>query len=160
MSVLDVATVKEQQRETWDGVSGGWEDFGELFERGAGAVTARLLELAGLRAGHAVLDVGCGQGEPALAAAEAVGPRGRVLGVDLSPRMVAVARRRARGRPNVTFRVADVEAVDLPARSFDVVLSRWGLMFACDHLTTFRSLGRLLRPRGVLAAAVWGEPGD
>jgi ubiquinone/menaquinone biosynthesis C-methylase UbiE len=160
VSVLDVATVKEQQRETWDGVSDGWEDFAELFERGAEVVTARLLELAGLRAGQSVLDVGCGQGEPALAAADAVGPQGWVLGVDLAPRMVAVARRRAGGRRNVTFRLADVEALDLPARSFDAVLSRWGLMFACDHLSTFRSLARLLRPRGVLAAAVWGEAAD
>jgi SAM-dependent methyltransferase len=98
VSVLDVATVKEQQRATWDGVSPGWAEFGELFERGAAVVTARLVELAGLRPGAAVLDVGCGQGEPALAAAEAVEPGGRVLGIDLSPRMVAAARRRAGGR--------------------------------------------------------------
>jgi SAM-dependent methyltransferase len=160
VSVLDVVTVKEQQRETWDGVSSGWEEYGELVERGAAPVTARLLELAGLRAGRSVLDVGCGLGEPALSAAEVVGPQGRVLGVDLSPRMVEGARRRAGGRPNVTFRVADVEALELPPAAFDVVLSRWGLMFACDHTATFRSLARVLRPRGVLAAAVWAQPAD
>jgi len=154
---LDVETVKEQQRGNWDAISDGWEAFDDLFERAAQAVTARLLELAGVRSGQSVLDLGCGHGEPALSASEVVGPCGHVLGIDISPRMVAVARRRANGRRNITFRVADLESLDLPPESLHVVLSRWGLMCASDHLATFRSLAGMLRPGGILAAAVWGD---
>ncbi|GAA4299691.1 hypothetical protein GCM10023178_70300 [Actinomadura luteofluorescens] len=71
--------------------------------------------------------------------------------------MLDLARRRAEGTPNIGFAEADVESIDLPAASFDVVLSRWGLMFAVDHVAAFRGLARLLVPGGVLAAAVWGE---
>ncbi|MEV5826887.1 class I SAM-dependent methyltransferase [Spirillospora sp. NPDC052242] len=154
----DSRSVKDEQRETWDAVSPGWERTLATFERGAAAVTRRLLELGGVRPGHAVLDVATGLGEPALSAASVVGPSGRVLGIDISPRMLEAARRRAAGAGNVEFAVADAEAPGLPPGSFDVVLSRWGLMFAVDHGALFRSLARLLRPGGVLAAALWAPP--
>lgn len=154
---IDPAAVKQRQRGTWDAISSKWESAQETFERGAAAVTERLLELGGVRAGHAVLDVGTGHGEPALTVARLVGPTGRVTGVDISPSMLDLARRRARGMSNIEFVEADVESIDLPAASFDVVLSRWGLMFAVDHVAAFRGLARLLVPGGVLAAAVWSE---
>ncbi|QFG22950.1 class I SAM-dependent methyltransferase [Actinomadura sp. WMMB 499] len=154
----DPRSVKDEQRETWDAVSPGWERTLATFERGAATVTRRLLELGGVRPGHTVLDVATGLGEPALSAARAVGASGRVLGVDISPRMLEAARRRAAGLGNVEFAVADAESLDLAPGSFDVVLSRWGLMFAVEHAGLFRSLARLLRPGGVLAAAVWGAP--
>jgi SAM-dependent methyltransferase len=157
MTTPDRATVKEQQRLNWGAISAGWEAFGHPFEEGARLVTARLLELAGVRPGQLVLDVACGHGEPGLSAAEIVGPRGRVVGIDIAPEMVAVARRRADGLGNVAFRIADLESMGLPPGSFDVVLSRWGLMFACDHVAMFRGLNRALRPGGVLAAAVWSD---
>lgn len=155
---IDPAAVKQGQRASWDALSSNWEAVRERFELGAAAVTERLLDLGGVREGHAVLDVGTGHGEPALTAARRVGPAGRVTGVDISPSMLDLARRRAGGMPNVGFAEADVESIDLPAASFDVVLSRWGLMFAVDRVAAFRGLARLLVPGGVLAAAVWGEP--
>lgn len=151
---IDPAAVKQGQRANWDALSSNWEAAQETFELGAAAVTDRLLELGGVRTGHAVLDVGTGHGEPALTAARLVGPTGRVVGVDISPSMLALARRRASG---IEFVEADVESIDLPAASFDVVLSRWGLMFAVDHVAAFRGLARLLVPGGVLAASVWSE---
>ncbi|NDU71373.1 methyltransferase domain-containing protein [Actinomadura sp. DSM 109109] len=155
---IDPLAVKEGQRANWDALSPGWEGARERFELGAAAVTERLLDLGGVREGHAVLDVGTGHGEPALSAARRVGPAGRVTGVDISPSMLAVARRRAAGLPNVAFAEADVESIGLPAASFDVVLSRWGLMFAVDRVAALRGLARLLVPGGVLAAAVWSGP--
>jgi SAM-dependent methyltransferase len=159
---IDPVAVKRGQAAAWDAISSGWELALGVFERGAASMTERLLELGGVRPGQSVLDVGTGLGEPALPAARAVGPAGRVVGVDISPAMLEVARRRAcaagGGAAPVDFVVADLESIDLPARSFDVALSRWGLMFALDHVAALRTLRGLLVPGGVLAAAVWSTP--
>jgi SAM-dependent methyltransferase len=153
---FDPVAFKAMQRINWNAISAGWSTWQDEFERGGAPVTARLLELGGVRAGHRVLDVATGVGEPALTAAEVVGPAGRVVGVDLAPDMIAVARRRAGDAGNVEFRVGDLESLEFGAGEFDVVLSRWGLMFAVDQVAAFRSLACVLVPGGVLAAAVWG----
>lgn len=153
---FDAAAFKEQQRAAWDATSHGWAGWRSEFERGAAGVTTRLLDLAGVRAGQRVLDVATGHGDPAVSAAEVVGSDGHVVGVDISPGMIETARKRAAGMENIEFIEGDMESVELPAGSFDVVLSRFGLMFATDHLAIFRALRRVLVPGGVLAAAVWG----
>jgi ubiquinone/menaquinone biosynthesis C-methylase UbiE len=154
----DLLARKAEQRETWNAVSTGWRAWQDQFEQGAASVTARLLKLGGVRQGQAVLDIGTGIGEPALSAVRTVGSTGRVVGVDLAPEMIAVARRRGRDVENVVFLEGDMEALDLGAGSFDVVLSRWSLMFAVDRLAALLSVARLLKPGGVLAGAVWGPP--
>lgn len=164
-TVMDALAHRDQQRAVWDHVSQGWLRWQPEFEQGASAVTARLLDLAGITAGQSVLDIGSGIGEPALSAARAVGPSGRVLGVDLSPAMVAAARDAAARSASVEageieFLVGDLESAELPPRSFDAALSRWGLMFAADRLELLRVTAGLLRPGGVLAAATWGQPPD
>lgn len=156
MPVPDRASVIEQQRQTWDSVSEGWHAWRETFERGGGAVTRQLLALAEPGPGDRVLDVGSGCGEPALSAARAVGPSGQVLGVDVSPGMVSLARRCAADLPQLRFEVADLADLDLPEQSFDVVLSRWSLMFLPERAAALRALHDLLVPGGRLAAAVWG----
>jgi ubiquinone/menaquinone biosynthesis C-methylase UbiE len=155
---LNPLAVKEDIRVSWNTISSGWEAVQDMFERGAALMTTRLLDLGGVRKGQAVLDVATGLGEPALTAVGHVGPGGRVVGVDIAASMVEVARRRAKNLDNVEFLVADLEAIDLPPKSFDVVLSRWGLMFAVDHVAAFRTVARLLVPGGVLAASTWSEP--
>jgi ubiquinone/menaquinone biosynthesis C-methylase UbiE len=160
---LDLPAVKKDIRSSWDATSSGWEAMQDIFERGAASMTNRLLDLGGVGEGQKVLDAATGLGEPALTAARRVGARGRVVGVDIAAGMVAVARRRAKNLngenlDNVEFLVADLESLDLPPGSFDVALSRLGLMFAVDHVTAFRTLARLLIPGGVLAASVWTEP--
>lgn len=155
---VDPARFKDEQRSNWDGVSAGWARGAEIFERGGAVVTGRLLELAGVRAGQSVLDVGTGAGEPALTAARRVGPAGQVTGIDLAPAMVEIARARAAGLAQAQFLVGDADTLDLAPATFDAVLSRWGLMFVIDQEATFAGLRRLLRPGGVLAAAVWGPP--
>src|SRR5713226_4346573 len=147
---VDPGSFREEQRLTWNAISSGWESVLDTFERGGAPVTRKLLELGGVRPGHAVLDVGTGLGEPALSAARMVGPAGRVVGVDFSSSMLDLARRRADGLGNVEFMVSDLESIGLPDRSFDVALSRWGLMFAFDHVAAFSGLARLLVPGGVL----------
>lgn len=153
---FDPVEFKKTQRTNWNAISAGWARCEDEFETGGAPVTARLLALGGVRAGQRVLDVGTGIGEPAMSAAALVGTAGHVTGIDLAPDMIARARQRAAS--NVEFAVGDVESMDFPAASFDVVLSRWGLMFAVDHVAAFRALARVLVPGGVLAAAVWAAP--
>lgn len=157
---LDSAKVRNEQREIWDAVSAGWQRWQVDFERGAASVTAVLLEQSGIAPGQAVLDVGTGLGEPAISAADLVGPSGQVLGIDLSPVMIAAARTRVGGRTNIELAVGDVESMALPAESVDAVLSRWALMFFPDRVATLRALVGLLKPGGVLSAAVWGPPSE
>ncbi|GAA2704343.1 class I SAM-dependent methyltransferase [Micromonospora olivasterospora] len=150
--------VKLRQRQNWDAISAGWESAMTVFERGARPVTDRLLDWGGVRPGQHVLDLGTGVGEPAATAARAVSPGGRVVAMDISPAMLEAARRHAGGLDNVEFTLGDMEDIPLPAGSLDVVLSRWGLMFSEDPDAAFRSVARVLRPGGVLAAAVWSTP--
>jgi ubiquinone/menaquinone biosynthesis C-methylase UbiE len=157
---FDPAAFKLGQRNNWNNLSSGWDKWYDLFESGAAPANRTLLEDAGVSAGHSVLDIGCGTGQPALAAAELAGPRGRVIGIDLAEEMLAVARRRAAelSLKNVEFVECDAESIDFGASSFDAVISRFGLMFLPDVDTTLRRSFDLLRPGGALTAAVWGAP--
>jgi SAM-dependent methyltransferase len=155
---FDAIQFKATQRANWNAMSGGWLAWQEKFERGAGAVSQRLLDLGGVRAGHRVLDVGTGIGEPAMRAARVVGEHGRVTAIDTSEAMVEIAARRLAPLGNVEVRQGDIEAMELPAGSFDVVLARWSLMFAVDHVAAFAAVARVLKRGGRLAASVWGPP--
>ncbi|ATY12033.1 class I SAM-dependent methyltransferase [Amycolatopsis sp. AA4] len=153
---FDIVKFKNAQRSFWDTVTDNWSALPPEFAEGAAELSEKLLGLGDVRAGHRVLDLACGAGDLALAAAGLAGPEGRVLGIDLAPGMVAAARKRAGGRTGIEFAEADLDALDLPPASFDVALSRWGLMFSAEPGKLFRSLRELLSPGGVLAAAVWG----
>lgn len=153
----DQAARAAAQKARWDEVAPAWARWWPMIEAGAGQVSAQLLDSAALAPGARVLDLACGIGEPALSAAARVGPGGQVTAVDLAPTMVALARDRARqaGLGNVTFHEMDAAAPDFPAASFDVVLSRWGLMFVADFDATARRIRKLLVPGGRFALAVW-----
>ena len=117
-----------------------------------------LLAAAAPRPGERVLDVACGDGEPALTLARAVAPTGRVLGVDLSERMVDVARERAKEAnvQNVDFQVMDAEKLELADRAYDLVTCRFGLQIVTDPDAVIAELLRVLKPGGRLVATVWG----
>jgi SAM-dependent methyltransferase len=112
--------------------------------------------------GEAVLDLGCGAGFDALVAAQLVGPGGRVVGIDLSPEMLAVARagRAGTGFARVGFVEAQVEALPFPDAAFDVVLSNGVLNLVPDKLCAVREIFRLLRPGARLQACDIGLVGD
>lgn len=117
------------------------------------AETASLWESAGFGPGHALLDVGCGPGYATFDLADRVGPRGRVIGVDLSARFVAHLTRQAeaRGEGNVEARVGRVEELDLPAESLDGAWARWVFTFISDPDAVVRGVARALRPGGTFA---------
>jgi ubiquinone/menaquinone biosynthesis C-methylase UbiE len=132
-----------------------WERFGRT-------TVARL----GLRIGEHVLDVCCGSGASALAAAEKVGPTGSVIGVDLSERLMGLARAKANERRlrNVEFRIGDMLDLGLPKSHFDAVVCVFGIFFVPDMPAAVRALWHVVRPGGRLAITTWGprflEPGS
>jgi ubiquinone/menaquinone biosynthesis C-methylase UbiE len=120
-------------------------------------LTRALIERAGIVAGQNVLDVAGGAGEPSLTIAEAVGPGGTVICTDGVAEMVEAARAEAqrRGLSNVQFRQCAADSLPFPDESFDVVVSRLGVMFF--PVEAFREMLRVLKPGGKLAFAVWGK---
>jgi enediyne biosynthesis protein CalE5 len=149
--------IKGQQKAAWDDSAEGWKRWWPAFERAAQTVNDRLVELAGVRAGNRVLDIATGSGEPALTAARVAGQSGRVVAVDMSPGMLAVARERidAAGLKNIELIESDAESLTFDAHSFDAALCRWGLMFMPDLDGVVRGLHRVLKPGGRFATAVW-----
>jgi len=126
---------------------GFWDRFG--------AATVSRLPLA---PGGAVLDLCCGAGASAVPAARAVGPSGRVLGIDAAAPLLDLARARAaaEGLANLGFRNGDATRTGLPDGSFDAVVCVFGVFFAPDMAAFAREMWRLVRPGGVLAVTTWG----
>jgi enediyne biosynthesis protein CalE5 len=155
----DDLKIKGQQKAAWDDSAEGWKRWWPTFERSAQIVNDRLVELAGVRAGNRVLDIATGSGEPALTIARAVGPSGRVVAVDMSPGMLAIARERidAARLTNVDLVESDAESLRLDPHSFDAALCRWGLMFMPDLNGVVRAMHRALKPGARFATAVWAQ---
>jgi SAM-dependent methyltransferase len=116
-----------------------------------------MVEALRLSSGDRVLDVGCGIGDPALALAMKVGPRGRVLAIDPVAEMIETAKERAAslGLENIEFEVCPVEGFDAAARSFDAVCGRWSFIFCNEVVDVFRRVRGWLRPNGRLATSTW-----
>ena len=119
-------------------------------------VAADLVGRAALRPGERVLDVACGTGIAARLAAERVGPSGAVVGLDLNPGMLAVARAMAPPGLSIAWHEAPAEAIPLPDEGFDVVLCGMGLQFFSNRETGLREMRRVLVPGGRLLANVPG----
>jgi len=139
-----------------------WRRFDAMEARLTAATSERMLELAGVRPGQRVLDIATGRGEPAIRAAHRVGRAGSVLGVDIDPSVLSMARARAEleGIANLELRLADVasDADAVPTSAFDVALARWGLMFMSTPVAAMTTIRRALVDTGVLVLAVWAEP--
>jgi SAM-dependent methyltransferase len=120
-----------------------------------------LLERAALRAGEAVLDIATGPGTVARLAAEQVGPKGRVVGADLSDAMIAIARAKppGPGAARIEFIVSPCAPLAVENDAFDVVTCQQGLQFFPDRQEAIREMHRALKPGGRVVAAVWREIG-
>ncbi|HEY2903450.1 MAG TPA: class I SAM-dependent methyltransferase [Polyangia bacterium] len=108
-----------------------------------------------LSLGQRVIDVGCGCGQTLLQLGDIVGRAGHVLGVDISAPMLARARQRAEGRPQIATAIADAETYSFDAGAFDAVYSRFGVMFFQDPRAAFANLRRAMRKGGCLSFACW-----
>jgi len=141
----------------WSGSAPFWEKHREIIRQMFAPITQALIEDGQIGSQQVVLDVATGPGEPALSVAAAVGPEGKIFGIDPIPEMVAAARRAASllGLNNVQFDVAFADHLPFPADAFDAVISRFGVMFFPRPVDAVREMLRVLKPGRKLALAVW-----
>ncbi len=132
-----------------------WAEVTDLLDLQLSPLGLRAMGALSPRRGEIIMDVGCGAGQTVLQLADAVGPSGRVIGVDIAALLLHVARRRASGRENVDLIEGDALRVDLADASVDAVFSRFGVMAFADPVATFSNLHRMLRPAGRLAFVCW-----
>jgi arsenite methyltransferase len=113
------------------------------------------IALAGLQPGEVVLDLGSGGGIDCFLAAKLVGPEGRVIGLDMTPEMVDLARSNAKraGATNADFRYGEMEDIPLPDESVDVVISNCVINLSTDKDAVFGEVFRVLRPGGRISVA-------
>jgi SAM-dependent methyltransferase len=158
----EASPVTDQEASIRDGVRRAWASRARGYAERAAPSTAlfarRLVGMIQPQPGERVLDVATGPGVVALAAAELVGPAGRVLATDLVPEWAAVVAERAAaaGLANVTFRAMSADALELPDGGFDVALCQFGLMLVPDPVKALREMHRVLRAGGRLGVVVWG----
>jgi len=150
-------------RQYWNEVAGPrWVERADLQEARNLEVAELLLREAKPQAGERVLDVGCGPGATSFPFAAAVGPTGHVTGADISDPMLGLLRQRVaeRGAKNITPLSADAQVHPFSPGGFDLVISRFGVMFFADPVAAFRNLAAALRPGGRLCMAVWAPIAD
>jgi ubiquinone/menaquinone biosynthesis C-methylase UbiE len=151
-----------EQVEYWNGKVGEtWVRMQDRMDHALTPVTSALLSLAAPQPGEHILDVGCGSGETTLALANAAGEDGIVIGIDISEPLLARARTRAEELlSDAEFRNADASTFDDEADGFDLLVSRFGVMFFADPVAAFANLFRLARPGARLCFACWQPAGD
>jgi SAM-dependent methyltransferase len=155
VSRMSPAAPNRSQIDYWNGPRGQvWVDEQELRDRELAVFGDAAVRAAAPRSGERVVDIGCGCGVSVLALAEAVGPEGSVLGVDVSKPMLARAAQRAAGLASVRLELADAATYAFDGTA-DLVFSRFGVMFFDDPTAAFTNLRRALGPAGRLAFVCW-----
>jgi ubiquinone/menaquinone biosynthesis C-methylase UbiE len=155
---MDAKLQRRVQRYGWDKASAHYERF---WAEQLAPAQKLLLDLASLAPGEQVLDIACGTGLVTFPAARAVGPRGRVVGTDLSAEMIKTVTALASQRGvQGEFARQDAERLEFPDGMFDAVLCALGLMYVPDGLAAVREMHRVLKPGGRAVAAVWGARGN
>ena len=149
----------QQQIEYWNGPVGErWVGLQETIDASLAEITKSLLPFAAAKPGERVLEIGCGCGTATLALAKTVEPDGSVLAVDISRPMLGLARERAKAaNARIEFAEGDAaQAVFKP--EFDLVFSRFGVMFFADPLSAFANIRKGLKQHGRLAFVCWRTP--
>lgn len=140
----------------WNGRSGeSWVVHQERLDRMLADFGDAAIAAAGPACGESVLDIGCGAGASSFALASRVGRQGRVVGVDISEALIGAARAGAPAGDAVQFAVADAARLPLSGTAFDLLFSRFGVMFFENPAAAFAHLRQALKPSGRLAFVCW-----
>ena len=151
------AELAAEQAAYWNGPGGkGWLASYRRIERGIAAFSAELLAAAAAQPGEHVVDVGCGTGATTAELARAVGATGHVLGIDISETLIEAAR--SQRVDNATFVLGDAGTHPFKAASYDLVFSRFGVMFFGDPVAAFSNFRQALKPTGRLVFVCWRTP--
>lgn len=155
LSMQSLDDERARAARTYNSASDNYDDPANSFWARFGSRTVERLKL---RAGMRVLDVCCGSGASALAAAEVVGPNGYVIGVDLAADLLALARGKASSRnlDQVEFRVGDMLNLGIIENEFDAVICVFGIFFVSDMTEAVRQLWQRVERGGSLAITTWG----
>ena len=157
LETFHVDPSNQEQSRAWDGDEGAyWAAHAEHFDKSVADYHRRLIDSAAIEPDWQVLDVGCGTGQTTRDAAR-LAASGHALGLDLSSKMLDVARRLSEreGVRNATFEQADAQVAPFETGSFDVAISRTGAMFFGDPVAAFTNIGRALRPGRRLTMVAW-----
>jgi SAM-dependent methyltransferase len=146
----------DQQIEYWNGRAGqNWARLQDSTDRILGGITQSFLPFAAARPGEQVLDIGCGCGTTTLTIALDLRPGGSIAGIDISAPMLAVARARASAAlAEIPFMEADASTYDFQP-VFDLVFSRFGVMFFDEPIAAFANIKKALAPNGRMAFVCW-----
>lgn len=151
------AELAAEQAAYWNGPGGeGWLAAYQRIQRAIGGIGEIGLSAAAARSGEQAIDIGCGTGDTTAALARAVGLTGHVLGVDISEPLIAAAR--THRLDNATFAVGDAATHPFKVGHYDLVFSRFGVMFFADPVAAFRNIRRALKPEGRLVFVAWRTP--
>jgi SAM-dependent methyltransferase len=143
----------------WNGAGGQrWAERQPVQDILLQPVADLLIGRARIKPGERILDIGCGSGSTTFAFAKAASPGGHVTGVDISAPMLARAKENTPAGAPVEFILADATIHSFAPESFDLLASRFGVMFFADPVASFTNMHRAMRRSGRLAFACWREP--
>jgi ubiquinone/menaquinone biosynthesis C-methylase UbiE len=151
-----------EQATLWNGLAGqAWVERQEVLDQMFAPLEELLVEAASATAASRVLDVGCGTGSTTLAVARRLGAGSRCTGIDISEPMLAAARARAEreGTP-ACFILADAQTHGFEPASFDMIISRFGIMFFADSVQAFANLRQAAREDARLGFIAWRSAGE
>ena len=161
--MMDVTQqTNDEQTALWNGRGGrAWVDLQEVLDQLFKPFEDLLVEEARAASAHRVLDVGCGTGSTTLAVARRVGAKGHCTGVDVSEPLIAVARARAQREDELaSFIRADAQTHAFEPASFDMIISRFGVMFFDNPVIAFANLRRAAMDDAKMRCIAWRSAGE
>ena len=152
-------TPNDSVLQEWRDSAEYWEKHAQTIRRMFAPVTKALIDEANIVEGDTVLDVAGGPGEPSLTIAEFVGSTGSVMCTDAVAEMILAAEREAtrRGVTNISFRQCAADSLPFDDESFDVAVSRLGVMFFPEPVAGLREMLRVIKHEGAISLAVWAK---